>query len=373
MSIRERIIRRCRSAMSVASRTACATARSVRRKWPCSSATTAPACSSRFSAVVRRAPAELRVGADVPRAAVLVGPEGGQGAPQHVGARAPRGEEALQVEVPGVVVQLDHRRLAVPPAPADLLVVGVERGGRRGVQHEPHVGLVDAHPERRGGHDHVHLARPEPVLHLLADAAFQPGVVRPRPHPALGQRLGDHDALLAGRAVDEPGAGQLGRALDHLAAAQVGIRVPVRAQVQLGPVEGDHHLAVLAQAEPLDDVRADRRCRGGGQRGHRRVPEAFDHVAQAQVVGPEVVPPLGDAVGLVDHEQPDPDRASRSITSSRASCSGDRNRKRARPVCDRRPGVGGLAGALGGVDDHGVRRVGLGEPVALVALQRDQR
>ena len=28
-------------------------------------------------------------------------------------------------------------------------------------------------------------------------------------------------------------------------------------------------------------------------------------VGQAEVVGPEVVPPLGDAVGLVDHEQAD--------------------------------------------------------------------
>ena len=45
--------------------------------------------------------------------------------------------------------------------------------------------------------------------------------------------------------------------------------------------------------------------RGGGGRGHhRRAAERGDRVVQAQVVGAEVVAPLGHAVGLVDDEQP---------------------------------------------------------------------
>ena len=95
---------------------------------------------------------------------------------------------------------------------------------------------------------------------------------------------------------------------------------------------------------------------------------------EAQVVGPEVVPPLRDAVGLVDHEQRDPGRAE------------PLDHRRRGPVA-RGTGTGSGPGrsrtasqasavstdALGGVDDHRVRGVGLGEPVALVALQRDQR
>ena len=62
----------------------------------------------------------------------------------------------------------------------------------------------------------------------------------------------------------------------------------------------------VAQAEPLGDLVAHRRRGGGGEREDRRAAERLGRRAQPQVVGPEVVAPLGDAVRLVDHEQRGP-------------------------------------------------------------------
>ena len=63
--------------------------------------------------------------------------------------------------------------------------------------------------------------------------------------------------------------------------------------------------AGVVQTEAGDDVvgHLRRRRRGRGDDGLRAEPAR--RVGQAEVVRAEVVPPLGDAVRLVDHEQPD--------------------------------------------------------------------
>ena len=71
-------------------------------------------------------------------------------------------------------------------------------------------------------------------------------------------------------------------------------------------VEPGRHVHRVAQPEPGDDVSRDLR-RGGRRRGDDRVrAEPARGVGEPEVVRPEVVPPLGHAVRLVDHEQPDP-------------------------------------------------------------------
>ena len=58
-------------------------------------------------------------------------------------------------------------------------------------------------------------------------------------------------------------------------------------------------------AELLGDVDGDPLVRGGGGGEHRRVRRQGDEVArQPLVVGAEVEPPVGDAVGLVDDDHP---------------------------------------------------------------------
>ena len=100
----------------------------------------------------------------------------------------------------------------------------------------------------------------------------------------------------------------------------VGVGVVVDLQPDLRPVEpGDDDLRV-AHLQPLDDLGAHRRGGGRGEREHGRVAELLDDAAEAQVVGPEVVAPGGDAVRLVDDEQ------------RRAAPRGRRRRPRAWPA-----------------------------------------
>jgi hypothetical protein len=59
----------------------------------------------------------------------------------------------------------------------------------------------------------------------------------------------------------------------------------------------------FVQAKPFGDVLSDSwgcRCRKGKR---RRIAQTFAGIAEAEVGGPEVVPPLGDAVSLVDAEE----------------------------------------------------------------------
>ena len=59
----------------------------------------------------------------------------------------------------------------------------------------------------------------------------------------------------------------------------------------------------LPHAELADDVARDRARRGGGERQHRDVAELALEPVEPAVGGPEVVPPVADAVRLVDHHQ----------------------------------------------------------------------
>jgi hypothetical protein len=68
-------------------------------------------------------------------------------------------------------------------------------------------------------------------------------------------------------------------------------------------VEAAHEHLRVAEAEPLDDLVAHRRRRRRRERQDRRPSQRLGGGGELQVVGAEVVAPLGDAVGFVDDEQ----------------------------------------------------------------------
>ncbi len=217
-------------------------------------------------------------------------------------------EEAPQPDVLGAVVQHRLRRLPVPTRPAHLLVVGVQRVGDGGVQDEAHVGLVDAHAERRRRDDDVELAVEESLVHDRAVRGLATRVVCRRREPELGQRRGVLLALLARGGVDDPGLGGGRSSGDHRLPLGVGVGVGLHAQSQVGSVEAGDDEVRLAHAQPLDDLRPDGRRGSRRQRQDGGMPEALDDGAEPQVVGAEVVPPRRDAVGLVYDEQRRPRR-----------------------------------------------------------------
>jgi hypothetical protein len=76
-------------------------------------------------------------------------------------------------------------------------------------------------------------------------------------------------------------------------------------ETQIGPGEsGDRHVRV-DHAQLPDDVLLHVRGGGCGESENGGTSEAFGDTAEGQVVGPEIVSPLTDAVGLVDDEHAD--------------------------------------------------------------------
>ena len=114
-----------------------------------------------------------------------------------------------------------------------------------------------------------------------------------------GQAVDDARARLLGEVVGQPGQPLLRRLQVHDAQAQ---RLTVE-----GAALHEHRGVVRAlgvHAQLLGDVVGDAGV-GGRRRGQHRDPrrQLGQQRAQAAVVGAEVVAPVGDAVGLVDHQQ----------------------------------------------------------------------
>ena len=170
--------------------------------------------------------------------------------------------------------------------------------------HIAHVGFVDAHAEGVGGHHDGLPVELKVVLVLPPLLLVQPRVVAGGGEAPLLQ-IGPH--LLhpgAGGAVDDaapvpPGLeeGEEGGAL-----APGGLHV----EVQVGPVKaGDLPHRVL-HGQQAEDVLLHLGGGGGGEGGHHRPPGQLRRKpGDLQIAGPEVLTPLGDAVGLVHRHQGD--------------------------------------------------------------------
>lgn len=83
------------------------------------------------------------------------------------------------------------------------------------------------------------------------------------------------------------------------------VGLPHDAVLDVRPVEAGHEVLGLGHTEPLGDLLVRGLGRRGRQRDTGHVGPALTEHGQGQVVGAEVVAPLGDAVGLVDGEDGD--------------------------------------------------------------------
>ena len=176
--------------------------------------------------------------------------------------------------------------------------------------------------------------------------------------------------LLAGARVDDrrqrPGLAQQ-RHRRLLLGARRGDRDDVVGEVR--PVE--------AGGDPLGSRRPSRRMMSPATRGvavavaakMERAPSARGDVAEAEVVGPEVVAPLADAVRLVDDEQPDV-RLAQPLDEPRGAEALRRHVEHLRAAVERAPQRLVVVGAVAlGVDQLGAAV----EAADLVDHQRDQR
>ena len=170
---------------------------------------------------------------------------------------------------------------------------------------EAHVRLVDPHAEGDGRDDHPLIGLEEPGQPVLALPGVQPRVIGDRIMAGCGQGLGQPLAALPRSAIDD--ARYAASRLDQFGHLGLGLRLTARLgqgrQAQIGPGETvDEHLGP-ADVQRLQDVGAGAGIGGGGQGHGRHRGEARLQPPQIAIVGPEVMPPLRDAVRFVDGDE----------------------------------------------------------------------
>ena len=231
-------------------------------------------------------------------------------------------EEALDALVLGLVEQHAVGGHAVAAGAAGLLVVALERAREVVVDDEAQVLLVDAEAERVGRDHQARLAvLHERALHALAILRAHAAVVAPALDALRPQEVGERVDGLHRRGVDDAAARLL---LDQAQQQRLLLALARRLDdvvAQVRAIEPDVDHRRLGDLELREDVVLDLRRRGRGQREHRRLAERAHRLAEPEVRGAEVVPPLRDAVRLVDHEQRDAhaSRAARGTAARRAA------------------------------------------------------
>ena len=138
----------------------------------------------------------------------------------------------------------------------------------------------------------------------VAHRAVHPRVIGQRPHPLRIQPAGGVLDLGAREAIDDAARSLVaGEEAQQLLARLVALNDFVG---NVRPVERGGKDLRAAQAQLVDDVFAGVGVGGRGQRDSRHAGEQRCELAERAIFRPEVVPPLGDAVRLVDGEQRDP-------------------------------------------------------------------
>ncbi len=201
--------------------------------------------------------------------------------------------------------QLADALVAVAAGAPDLLRVRLEALRQVVVVDVANVRLVDPHPERdRRDDDRLRRGRP-PLLHGDPILRAHAGVIRTSRKTRAGQERGDSDRRpLKGHVHDRRPGRTLAQPLHEQAVALAGSD-RCRQQSQVRPVEACDDRIRFFDPETRADVRDDgRRCRCS-EREHAFGCELACPLGELEIVGPEVVPPLGDAVRLVDGEERD--------------------------------------------------------------------
>ena len=217
-------------------------------------------------------------------------------------------------------------------------------------------------------------------LRALAGPSVEPRVIGPRPPPAAGEALRLLFRLLARGGVDDGGSPRPVGVSERLGEGGVDEALPLArarhlhgAEGQVGARESADDLGrVGGQAEPCQDLVAhDRGCRRrAGQ--HARGAQLGEKPPDAEVLRPKVVPPLADAMRLVDGDQ----RAREVAQQPAEAVEGQALRRRVdeveAPRRHLRHAAAHLARVEGGREERRGHAPGL-ERLHLIGHERDER
>ncbi|VVN41375.1 hypothetical protein PS682_05506 [Pseudomonas fluorescens] len=205
-----------------------------------------------------------------------------------------------------ILQAVDHpgiRRQTITAGTPGFLVVRLEGLGQVHVRDEAHVGLVDAHAERNGGHHDQAFLVEEALLVSRTRFVGQAGVIRQRRVALLAQERRHFVDLLARQAIDNPRiAAPLGEERQQLLAR---LLLGHDAVENVRPVETRQEALGVLQMQALDDFFAGALVGSGRQSDARHIGKQLRQLAKLQIFAAEIMAPLRYAVGFIDGEQGD--------------------------------------------------------------------
>jgi hypothetical protein len=172
------------------------------------------------------------------------------------------------------------------------------------VHHQPNIGFVDAHTESAGGHHDVDLIPKEIIECRGSPGLGQTGMVRRRSVPSLAQRACYGFSGAPGRRVHDRHDVITPKQLEQCTqAVSLGVHRH-DTKPEIGAVEGPQVEGVAApKPQRPCDLAANA---GGGAAGEGyglRLSQPVTSSGEPSVARSKIVPPLGDAVGLIHHQQ----------------------------------------------------------------------
>ncbi len=210
-------------------------------------------------------------------------------------------QAAHPADVGGIVEQQRLGRGAIAAGATGLLIVGFDVLGDVVVHHEAHVGLVDAHAECHRRHHYLDVILEESLLGLLALLERQTGMIGGRLAAVAGEPLGHLLHPVAAGAVDDAAVALLTLYITQQLLGRLELLHQAIADV--GPVEAGGVDKGIVQFQPVQHVAAGRLVGGGGERHHGHLGEPLLEPPERRIFRPKIVPPLRDAVSLIDGEQ----------------------------------------------------------------------
>ena len=212
----------------------------------------------------------------------------------------PQGNHILQtIGHPGITGQ------TVATGTTCLLIIGFNTFRQVQVGNETHIGLIDTHTESDGGHyNHTVLAQ-KTLLILLSKLRAEAGVIGQGGKPLFGEPLGRVIHPLARQAVNDA---RLALVVIQNKAFELIPGIPLILTdviANIRSVEAAVKDFCILQIETFNNFTAGGQVGGRRQRNARHRRKSLVQNGKLLVFGPEIVPPLGYTVGLVDRKQGD--------------------------------------------------------------------
>ena len=214
---------------------------------------------------------------------------------------------SAQPDVIGSEQRHRFRRSAIAPGAADFLVVGFDRLGQIGMRNPADVGFIHPHAKGDGRDNDQPVFACEPAFDNSAVFAIHAAVIMAGIVAVVAKCAGQRFGLGAGAAIYDTRlpAPHAGKPKNLLA----GVVLGGKGKVNIGPVKtAKKGLRRFACKQFFNDFRARFRV-GGCGKGRQRYVKRPPQVADAQVIGAEIMPPLADAMGFVHCNLRDADPA----------------------------------------------------------------